>query len=211
MYNLKENNSKKYKILLFFSFFLLKEVIKMNNPDGDQLTTKIMLMGLDNCGKSSILLSFREETNLLSYFSLNPTKGVNIETFETSPSNLVIWEFGGQKRYREDHLTNFNKYLKDVDKIIFIIDIQDDKRYELALQYFNDVISLLKKYEISLDIAIYFHKYDPNLTRQEKFKDLDKITTPELIDKIEKLILPEYNCSFYKTSIYTTFEKFLIK
>lgn len=183
----------------------------MNSPVKEQYLTKIMLMGLDNSGKSSILLSFREETNLLSYFSLNPTKGVNIETIKAPQSNMVIWEFGGQKRYREDHLKNFNKYLKDVEKVIFVIDIQDFERYDLSLQYFKEVIDLFVKYDIEVDISIYLHKFDPNLTKQEKFKDLDKITTPQLIDKIENIIPSEYNCSFYKTSIYTTFEKFLIK
>jgi len=183
----------------------------MNSLVKDEYTPKIMLIGLDNCGKSSILLSFREETNLLSYFSLNPTKGVNIEIVKTPPSNMIIWEFGGQKQYREDHLKNFNKYLKDVDKVIFVIDIQDIERYELSLNYFKDIIGLLKKNDIKVDISIYLHKFDPNLTKQEKFKDLDKIITPKLIEKIENIIPLEYNCSFYKTSIYTTFEKFLIK
>ena len=183
----------------------------MNSPVKDQHNTKIMLMGLDNSGKTSILLSFREETNLLSYFSLNPTKGVNIEIVKTPPSNMIIWEFGGQKRYREDHLKNFNKYLKDVDKVIFVIDIQDIERYEVSLNYFKDIIGLLKKNGIRVEISIYLHKFDPNLTKQEKFRDLDKIITPKLINNIEQIIHLEYNCSFYKTSIYTTFEKFLIK
>ena len=183
----------------------------MNSPVEDQINKKIMLMGLDNSGKSSILLSFREETNLLSYFSLNPTKGVNIETVKTPQSDMIIWEFGGQKRYREDHLKNFNKYLKDVDKVIFVIDIQDIERYELSLNYFKDIIGLLKKYDIRVDISIYLHKFDPNLTKQEKFKDLDKINTPNLIKKIKKIIPSDYKYKFYKTSIYTTFEKFLIK
>jgi GTPase SAR1 family protein len=181
----------------------------MDNPV--QNITKIIIMGLDNSGKSSILLSFREDTNLLSYFSLNPTKGVNIETVTTPQSNMVIWEFGGQKQYREDHIKNLHKYLKDVDRVIFVIDIQDFDRYELALDYFRDIITFLDKFNIGVDFTVYFHKFDPNLTKQEKFADLDKNITPKLIEKIEKIIPPQYNCSFYKTSIYTVFEKFLIK
>jgi len=183
----------------------------MESSSENQNVTKIMIMGLDNSGKSSILLSFREDTNLLSYFSLYPTKGVNIEKVSAPQSNMVIWEFGGQERYRNDHIKNLNKYLKDVDKVIFVIDIQDIERYELAINYFKDIISILEKYDIRVDFSIYLHKYDPNLTKQEKFKDLDKNITPNLIDKIEKVIPSEYNCNFYKTSIYTIFEKFLIK
>ncbi|MFX1443255.1 MAG: ADP-ribosylation factor-like protein [Promethearchaeota archaeon] len=183
----------------------------MNSTVKDQNIIKIIIMGLDNSGKSSILLSFREDTNLLSYFSLYPTKGVSIENLISPQSNMIIWEFGGQERYREDHIKNLNKYLKDIDKIIFVIDIQDIERYDLALDYFMEIMSILEKFNIKVDISIYLHKYDPNLTKQEKFKDLDKIITPNLINKIENLIPSEYICSFYKTSIYTIFEKFLIK
>lgn len=182
----------------------------MNDVNRDQKHKKIMIMGLDNSGKSSILLSLREETNLLSYFSLKPTKGVNIETLKTSQSNLIIWEFGGQDQYRQEYLENFDRYFDELDNIIYVIDIQDIKRYGLSLEYFEKIINSLKDNNIKVDITIYFHKYDPNLTIQEKFKDLDRTTTPELIKKIEKVIPSDYNYKIFRTTIYTTFEKSLI-
>ncbi len=183
----------------------------MSSHVKDQPIIKILLIGLDNSGKSSILLSFKEDTNLLSFFSLNPTKGLKIETALSPHSDMAIWELGGQKQYRDDYLKNFDKYLKDLDKVIYVIDIQDLERYDLAIKYLKDILNLLKKTGIQVDISIYLHKYDPNLSKMEKFKDIDKTITPELINTIEKVIPPDFKCSFYKTSIYTTFEKFLIK
>ena len=183
----------------------------MNSLEKDQHITKIMLIGLDNSGKSSILLSFKENTNLLSYFSLNPTKGLNIESAVSPQSDMVLWELGGQTQYRDDYLKNFDKYLKDLDKVIYVIDIQDIERHDLAIKYLKDIMDALKESGIHVDLSIYLHKYDPNLSKKEKFKDVDKTITPELINKIEKLIPPDFSYNIYKTSIYTTFEKFLIK
>lgn len=182
----------------------------MSATNKDQGNKKVMIMGLDNSGKSSILLSLREDTNLLSYFSLKPTRGVNIETFKNLQSNMIIWEFGGQEQYRQEYLEHFNRYFDEVDNIIYVLDIQDINRNELSFEYFKEIIDILKKNNMKVDITIYFHKYDPNLTKQEKFKNLDKITTPNLIKKIKKIIPSDYNYKFYKTSIYTVFDTILI-
>lgn len=175
-----------------------------------QMDKKIMLMGLENSGKSSILLSLKEDTNLLSFLSLKPTRGVKIENFKIPQSNLIIWEFGGQDQYRQEYLEHFDRYFDKVDNIIYVIDIQDIDRHELSLRYFKEVLDLLKKNNIKVDISIYFHKFDPHLTKQEKFKNIDTLTTPDLIRKIRQIIPTEYKYKFYKTSIYTVFDTILI-
>lgn len=182
----------------------------MNNIIQDREYKKIMIMGLDNSGKSSILLSLREGTNLLSYLSLKPTRGVNIDTFKGPPSDMIIWEFGGQDQYRQEYLDNFDRYFDEVDNIIYVIDIQDVDRYELSVEYFKNIIKLLTENNVKVDITIYFHKYDPLITKQEKFKDIDKVTTPALIKNLTKIIPSGYNCKIFKTTIYTIFEKSLI-
>ena len=182
----------------------------MNGPNKDQGNRKIMIMGLDNSGKSSILLSLREDTNLLSFLSLKPTRGVNIEKFNIPQSNMIIWEFGGQDQYRQDYLENFDRYFDDVDNIIYIIDIQDIDRHELSLQYFKEIVDLLKQNNMKVDISVYCHKHDPHLAKQEKFKNVDTLTAPDLIKKIRQIIPLDYKYKFYKTSIYTVFDTILI-
>ena len=39
---------------------------------------KILVLGLDNSGKTSIVLALKGNENLLSYYSLKPTKGIQI-------------------------------------------------------------------------------------------------------------------------------------
>ena len=82
----------------------------MNEIEED--AKKILITGLDNCGKSSILLCLKNNTNLLSYLRLKPTKGVDISELEDKrESRFALWELGGQWEYRQKHLKNFSNYI----------------------------------------------------------------------------------------------------
>ena len=175
----------------------------MENLNDQEKPTKILIMGLDNCGKTSILISLRKDANILSYFSLRPTKGVAIEKFE----NIVCWDLGGQKKYREEYIKDMGKYVKETNKIIFVIDVQDIKRYEVALEYLNRVVENLISSNINLDFSIFLHKYDPNLNKLTKFKDIDNLIESQLVSEIRKTISSKFNYDIFKTTIYTIFEK----
>ncbi len=176
----------------------------MENLNDKEKPTKILIMGLDNCGKTSILISLRKDANILSYFSLRPTKGVAIEKFEDQ--NIVCWDLGGQKKYREEYIKNLEKYVNNTDKIIFVIDVQDIKRYKLALEYLNKVVNNLQKTD-SIDFSIFLHKYDPNLNKLAKFKDIDNLIESNVVSEIKNTIPSNFNYDIFKTTIYTVFEK----
>jgi len=125
--------------------------------------SKILILGLDNSGKTTILLSLKEDTNLLSYLSLKPTRGVNIEQFKEPNLSIYVWDFGGQKEYRSDYITNFTKYIKEVDEILYIIDIQDHRRYDEALKYLEEIIFSIEQEQNGIELSIFLHKYDPYL------------------------------------------------
>lgn len=178
----------------------------MENLNDQDKPTKILIMGLDNSGKTSILISLRKDANILSYFSLRPTKGVAIEKFEGQ--NIVCWDLGGQKKYREEYIKNLEKYVNKTDKIIFVIDVQDIKRYKLALEYLNKIVNNFQNMgSISIDFSIFLHKYDPNLNKLAKFKDIDNIIESNVVSEIRKTIPSNFNYDIFKTTIYTVFEK----
>ncbi|TKJ23074.1 MAG: hypothetical protein CEE43_04990 [Promethearchaeota archaeon Loki_b32] len=171
---------------------------------------KILILGLDNCGKTTILLSLKEDTNLLSYLSLKPTRGVSIEKFEENDFNIYVWDFGGQKEYLSDHITNFNKYVKGVDEIIYVIDVQDYNRYDQALKFLEEVIKSMEKEELKVELSIFLHKYDPYLKNNVEFKDIDKKVNSLINNQIFDLIPAKFNYKIYRSSVYTLFEKNLI-
>jgi len=80
-----------------------------------------------------------------------------------------------------------------------VVDIQNHQRVQESLSYLNDVITQFKKLEINPPIFIFFHKYDPALTRNVN-QEFDKIL---LYFREKVLSNPEVKItSFYKTTIY---------
>ena len=179
--------------------------------ENEKSNIKLLILGLENSGKTSILLSLKKETNLLSYFTLKPTKGIKIEELSNKNLNISAWDFGGQKKYREEYLINFNKFSEKAEKLIYIIDVQDFKKYSPALEYLNKLVKILVENEKFIELSIFLHKYDPNLKKQKEFENIDERIDSELINELIEIIPPEIKYKIFKTSIYTIFEKIFIQ
>ncbi len=179
----------------------------MMNSEKEKNFKKILLMGLDNSGKTSILISLSKNANILSFCSLKPTKHIAISNIDTGSLILNIWDFGGQEVFRSEYLENLANYLEEVDKIIFVIDIQDIKRYNLAIEYLQRIFEIVKREEKEIKFTIFFHKYDPNLIECEEFKDIDSKIEKKLIKPIKEIFSTPSEYEIDKTCIYSVFQK----
>ena len=83
---------------------------------------RLLVLGLDNAGKTTILrkLSNEEITNV------TPTAGFNIKTILMSNFRLSVWDIGGQKAIRP----YWKQYYYSTDALIYVIDSADKKRVE---------------------------------------------------------------------------------
>ncbi|CAF1253921.1 unnamed protein product [Adineta steineri] len=101
---------------------LLSKVLKKLSADGPK---RILMLGLDNAGKTTILYQMKHTED----YSTVPTVGFNVETI--SPCHgitLTVWDVGGQ-----DHLrTLWHHYFDNVDGLVFVIDSTDRNRLSLA-------------------------------------------------------------------------------
>ena len=174
-------------------------MIASNSDDSKENPVKILLMGLDNSGKSSILTCLKGIKKISDFSALRPTRGPDWNDFEKLNKNYVIVDLGGQKAFREGYLNDFTDFLAGANKIIYIIDIQDTDRYDEALEYLNRVIHQIHNPN-DIDFSIFLHKFDSDL-------ESGKFDIEQLIKKIKKVTPPNFNYSVHKTSIYATFEK----
>ena len=95
--------------------------------------------------------------------------------------------------------------------LIYIIDVQDFKKYSPALEYLKKLIKILVENEKFIEFSIFLHKYDPNLKKQKDFENIDERIDSELINELIDIIPPEIKYKIFKTSIYTIFEKLFIQ
>lgn len=160
---------------------------------------KILILGLANSGKTSIALSMQNITDLISFTSLQPTRGIKISEFEKENTEYLIWDFGGQEKYREQYKENLNKYISKTSEIIYVIDIQDENVFFISVVFLREILNILKTAGLFFDVSIYFHKFDDNFNPdEEKVKELLKIIKEEI---------PEgFTYKIYHTKIRALFE-----
>lgn len=179
---------------------MMKELNQTQEQNNNDVSKKILIMGLDNAGKTSIVLSLKGFKNLLTFYSLTPTKGIDIVNIEALNSRFNIWDFGGQEVYRDGYLKNFESHITGTEKIIFVIDVQDKERYDIALEYLQKITNELKEENLDVDFSIFLHKFDPGV-------EINSDTVKELTQRILRIMPEEINYELYKTTIYTTFSK----
>ena len=168
-----------------------------------QKKKKMIIIGLDNAGKSTILLTLQKQLNLKTISKLQPTKGVVTEEYEGVDSIYQVWDFGGQERYRKQYLLKPD-YFGKTDRLVFIIDIQDPERYESALTYLENILTLLKNMGESSEFIIFLHKFDPDLLDSEEFQ----LRSRNLIEQLQKFFIGyEFPVKIYHTSVYFFFQR----
>ncbi len=95
--------------------------------------SRIVLIGLDGAGKTTILYKLKLDECVTSV----PTIGFNVEKVKFKNLEFNIWDIGGQTKIR--NLWKF--YYDNTDAIIFVVDTSDGERLELAKNTLNEVLS----------------------------------------------------------------------
>lgn len=160
---------------------------------------KIIMSGLDNAGKTSFLIALRQKYNFFERVKrLKPTINVNYNSFNFLNLYLInIWDMGGQEIYREIYQKNQEVYFAETNYLYYLIDIQDELRFEESIQYLSHLLDIFRILEYSNEIIICFHKYDPKFKNREDFVDR--------IEMIKNLVLSQnkdFQFRFFNTSYY---------
>ena len=96
---------------------------RLSSKNSGLIEKRILLLGLDNAGKTSILLQMKENSFMPQSV---PTIGLNIEQVQFRDYNLTFWDVGGQATKLWKH------YFDSVDGLIFVIDSTDPERLAKA-------------------------------------------------------------------------------
>ncbi|MFX1259965.1 MAG: ADP-ribosylation factor-like protein, partial [Promethearchaeota archaeon] len=174
---------------------------------------KILMLGLDNAGKTSILSILQEKFSVIK--NLLPTKGVKREKLDLFGYPIISWDLGGQVQYREKYY--FHKpelYFGDSDLIIYVIDIQDSKRFEESIDYYEKVIRILDNLNEFPPILIVMNKSDQDVRRTLQWqKNVDAVKNKlSLINEEFKKFKFEFcdTTVFQKETIMQMFSKALM-
>uniref|UniRef100_A0A8C8YJ76 ADP-ribosylation factor-like protein 2 n=1 Tax=Prolemur simus TaxID=1328070 RepID=A0A8C8YJ76_PROSS len=101
---------------------------------------RLLMLGLDNAGKTTILKKFNGE----DIDTISPTLGFNIKTLEHRGFKLNIWDVGGQKSLR----SYWRNYFESTDGLIWVVDSADRQRMQDCQK---ELQSLLVEEALELD------------------------------------------------------------
>ena len=89
------------------------------DPDADK---KVLFLGLDNAGKSTLLFQMRDQ----SFKETVPTVGLNVEQIKYKNDNFTLWDVSGQATRLWKH------YFDKIHAVIFVVDSGDSERLAKA-------------------------------------------------------------------------------
>merc|ERR1712110_692773 len=126
---------------------LLNILKKMKKQDKE---ARILVLGLDNAGKTTILKKLSEED--ISH--IMPTQGFNIKSLVQDGVKLNVWDIGGQKTIRP----YWSNYFESSDALVYVIDSSDRRRLEESGQELRELLAEDKLG--GLPVLIFANKQD---------------------------------------------------
>ncbi|MFX0102711.1 MAG: ADP-ribosylation factor-like protein [Candidatus Hodarchaeota archaeon] len=173
------------------------ENIDEESPKDSEHTKKIIFTGLDNSGKSSIILALQR--NVAKIATLSPTRLVDRTLFEYMGYNIVRHDLGGQKKYLISYLKNPEKYFDHTAVCIYVIDIRDMARFNESLSYFEDVLEKFQELDLEPLIYVFFHKSENILLSTDKYGEEE---IEKLKEEIKKMNDIRFKLEFKITTIF---------
>lgn len=111
---------------------------------------RILILGLDNAGKTSILYRLKEGT----FHSTVPTIGFNAEQIEVGKLKAQVWDLGGQESIRP----YWRSYYQEQEAVIFVVDSCDVDRLAIAKR---ELMNIIEEDELkSACVCVFANKQD---------------------------------------------------
>jgi GTPase SAR1 family protein len=184
---------------------IIAERIRKDEIIIEKKEQKVIVVGLGNAGKTTILTKFGGQLGMKDLTRLKPTKGVERKEVKTKNLNLNVWDFGGQQEYRKRYLQEPEKYFFRVDLVIYVIDVQDSESYDESLDYFKNILEYLMRIEEYPYVLIFIHKFDPDLKEENEIL----LNIEHLKDEIKKIFKDKKKLDYeiYLSSIFSIIAK----
>jgi ADP-ribosylation factor protein 1 len=154
---LQKNISLKYLTILNFIYFNKIEMgisfgkfSLFKNLFRKSIHSKILMLGLDNAGKTTLLYKLKLHTLVTTI----PTLGFNVESVQHKNLNLTIWDVGGQERIRR----LWEYYYHNSNALIFVVDSADLERFDESR---NELLGILNHEDMThKPLLLFANKQD---------------------------------------------------
>ncbi|TGZ67958.1 hypothetical protein CRM22_004509 [Opisthorchis felineus] len=131
---------------------------------------KILILGLDNAGKTTLLYWLRLHSTIVTA----PTVGINVEEVKLPHcgASFVAWDFGGHDKLR----ILWSRFYEGTKGLVFVVDSSDIKRLDVAHEALRRVLDdpLME----TVPVIVMANKQDlPGAIKQEELEKLLKLSS----------------------------------
>uniref|UniRef100_A0A3B3QW10 ADP-ribosylation factor-like protein 2 n=1 Tax=Paramormyrops kingsleyae TaxID=1676925 RepID=A0A3B3QW10_9TELE len=149
---------------------LLTILKKMKHKEREM---RLLMLGLDNAGKTTILKKFNGE----DVSTISPTLGFNIKTLEHRGFKLNIWDVGGQKSLR----SYWRNYFESTDGLVWVVDSADKLRLADCRQELSAL--LLEERLAGATLLVFANKQDlPGALSKDEIREVSILLEKRFID-----------------------------
>jgi GTPase SAR1 family protein len=169
---------------------------------------KLLMIGLDAAGKTSILAVVQDKFSIIK--SLLPTRGVKREKLDFFGYPIISWDLGGQIQYREKLYFNRPElFFTEADLLLYVIDTQELERLTESGNYFREVLNSLVELNEQPKILIVLSKSDPDFRKSFQWqKNVESIRNKfdKIVDEFEQFTVDYCDTSIFQpTTIWQMF------
>jgi small GTP-binding protein len=104
----------------------------MNSLGLGNLDKRILLVGLDAAGKTTVLYKLKLGDTVHTI----PTIGFNVEVVQYKKLTFTMWDVGGQEKIRK----LWRHYYSGTDAIIFVVDSNDRERIDVVASELHNML-----------------------------------------------------------------------
>jgi GTPase SAR1 family protein len=177
----------------------IAQVIQKNVQEQLKRHKKLLMIGLDNGGKTSILAVVQDRFSIIK--SLLPTRGVKREKLDFFGYPIISWDLGGQVQYREKLYFNRPElFFTEADIVLYVIDSQDPDRFPESTNYFREVLKVLVELKEKPSILVVLSKSDQDIRKTLQWQQ--NVTT--IKNKFNKVIdeFEQFSIDFCDTTVF---------
>ena len=160
---------------------------------------KLLLIGLDAAGKTSILAVIQDKFSIIK--SLLPTRGVKREKLDFFGYPIISWDLGGQVQYREKLYFNRPElFFTEADIMLYVVDTQDQDRIPEAANYFREVLKIFEELNESPQLLIVLSKSDQDVRQTLQWQQ----TVTSIKNKFNSIAeeFKEFSIDYCDTTIF---------
>ncbi|MFW9900479.1 MAG: ADP-ribosylation factor-like protein [Candidatus Thorarchaeota archaeon] len=177
----------------------IAQIIHKNIEEQLRRHKKLLLIGLDAAGKTSILAVIQDKFSIIK--SLLPTRGVKREKLDFFGYPIISWDLGGQVQYREKLYFNRPElFFTEADIMLYVVDSQDQDRIPESANYFREVLKIFEELHEIPQVLIVLSKSDQDVRQTLQWQQ----TVTSIKNKFNSIAeeFKEFSIDYCDTTIF---------